>query len=55
VAFYYNRHKAIGVYDPTLGRHVAVANAAVVEILRHVYRATRLLEELQAPPAPEAR
>ena len=49
VNFNSNRRSTHVVHTETQGRLVAVHNAAVVQILRHVYRADRLLAELGFP------
>ena len=50
VNFNSNRQGTHVVYTEAQSRLVAVHNAAVVQILRHVYRADRLLAELGYPP-----
>jgi hypothetical protein len=55
VAFNTNRYLVPETYDARLARHVAVHNAAVVQVLRHVYHATALLEELGVATSPARR
>ena len=50
VNFNSNRQKTDASYTETQGRLVAVHNAGVVELLRHIYHADRLLTELGVTP-----